>query len=158
VLVKVAKSEPPVKLSGAELTSLNGFLNDINFAGVNYIASSLDADKLYLKANIFYDGQYSTTISDAVIDAIDTYLANLPFDGTVKLTSIVDAIQSVTGVTDVILEDVAIRTDLTPFVDKTYLVQTNTTLIPSYQLVAGYVVAETTGGSEFTDTLTFTAQ
>lgn len=158
VLVKVAKSDPPVALSAPELSSLEGYLDDICFAGVNYVATSLTSDKLYLAANIYYDGQYSATISDAVIDAINVYLASLPFDGKVKLTALVDAIQSVTGVNDVVLEDVAIRADATAFADKTYLVQTNTTLIPLYQLHAGYIVEETTSGSTFTDTLTFTPQ
>ena len=104
VLVKVAKSEPPTPLSPTELSSLNGYLDDICFAGVNYIASSLDSDKLYLKANIYFDGQYAATISDAVIDAVNAYLSDLPFDGKIRLTSLVDAIQSVTGVNDVVLE------------------------------------------------------
>lgn len=158
VLVKVAKSEPPVALSSLELSSLAGYLDDISFAGVNYIVTSLNSDKLYLKANIYYDGQYAATISDAVITAINTYLEALPFDGKVRLLSIVDAIQSVIGVNDVVLEDVAIRADLTAFIDKTYLVQNKTTLIPLYQLYAGYIIGETTSGNTFTDTLTFTPQ
>jgi len=54
VLVKVAKSDPPVALSAPELSSLEGYLDDICFAGVNYIASSLTADKLYLKATFYF--------------------------------------------------------------------------------------------------------
>jgi hypothetical protein len=158
VLVKVAKSDPPVALSAPELSSLNGYLDDICFAGVNYIATSLDSDKIYVAANIYYDGQYAATISDSVIAAINTYLAALPFDGKVRLTSLVDAIQAVAGVNDVVLEDVAIRADTTAFASKTYLVQNSTTLIPLYQLYAGYVVEETTASNTFADTLTFTPQ
>lgn len=158
VLVKVAKSDPPVALSAPELSSLSGYLSDLNFAGVNYIAQSLTSDKIYIKANIFYNGQYASTISDSVIAAIDLYLANIPFNGYVKLTSLVDAIQTVTGVTDIVLEDIAIRADATAFGSKTYLVQGNTSIINSYQLYAGYAVTETTSGSEIADTLTFTAQ
>lgn len=44
VLVKVAKSDPPVALSAPELSSLNGYLDNICFAGVNYIATSLTSD------------------------------------------------------------------------------------------------------------------
>lgn len=157
VLVKVAKSDPPVALSGTELSSLSGYLDDINFAGVNYIAISEAADKLYLKASIYYNGQYSVVIGTNVVAAINAYLSNLPFDGYVKLSSLMDAIQSVEGVTDIVFEDVAIRADATAFASKTYLVQSNTTLIPSYQLFAGYVVEETTSGSTFADTLTYIA-
>lgn len=158
VLVKVAKSDPPVALSGPELSSLNGYLDDICFAGVNYVATSLVSDKLYLKANVYYDGQYSSTISDAVISAVNVYLAALPFDGKIKLSAIVDSIQSVTGVNDVVLEDVAVRADATAFTSKTYMVQVNKTLIPLYQLAAGYIIEETTASNTFTDTLTFTPQ
>jgi len=158
VLVKVAKSDPPVALSGPELSSLNGYLDDICFAGVNYVATSLVSDKLYLKANVYYDGQYSSTISDSVISAVNVYLAALPFNGKIKLSAIVDSIQTVTGVNDVVLEDVAVRADATAFASKTYMVQGNTTLIPLYQLAAGYIIEETTASNTFTDTLTFTPQ
>lgn len=158
VLVKVAKSDPPVALSSPELSSLNGYLDDICFAGVNYVATSLVSDKLYLKANVYYDGQYSSTISDSVISAVNVYLAALPFDGKIKLSAIVDSIQTVTGVNDVVLEDVAVRADATAFASKTYMVQGNTTLIPLYQLAAGYIIEETTASNTFTDTLTFTPQ
>lgn len=158
VLVKVAKLDPPVALSGPELSSLNGYLDDICFAGVNYVATSLVSDKLYLKANVYYDGQYSNTISESVISAVNVYLATLPFDGKIKLSAIVDSIQTVTGVNDVVLEDVAVRADATAFASKTYMVQGNTTLIPLYQLAAGYIVEETTASNTFTDTLTFTPQ
>lgn len=158
VLIKVAKNEPPQPLTVTELSSLNGYLDDICFAGVNYVTSSLDSDKLYLKANIYYDGQYSATISDSVIAAINAYLAALPFDGSIRLMSLIDAIQSVQGVNDIVLEDVAVRANLTAFASKTYLVQNKTTFIPLYQLYAGYIVEETTTSNTFTDTLTFTPQ
>lgn len=68
------------------------------------------------------------------------------------------AIRAVTGVTDVVLSDVAIRADLTAFVDKTYLVQNKQTFIPLYQTYAGYIVEETTSGETFVDKLNFVAQ
>lgn len=157
-LVKVAKSDPPVALSAPELSSLDGFLSDLNFAGVNYVAQSLTSDKIYIDADIYYNGQYASTISANVIDAINAYLAAIPFDGKVKLMSLIDAIQSVTGVTDVVLKNVAIRADATAFANKTYLVQNKTSIIPLYQMYAGYAVEETTSGSTFTDTLVFIAQ
>lgn len=158
VLVNVAKSDPPAALSGPELSAFSGYLDDINPAGVNYIAASRTADKLFFQANIYYNGQYAATISDIVIAAINDYLANIAFNGDFKLSSIVDYIQGATGVTDVVLQNVAIRADATAFADKTYLVQGQTTLIPIYSLYAGYVVEETTSGASFADLLTFTAQ
>lgn len=158
VLIKVAKQEPPVALSGTELTSLTGYIDDIAFAGINYVVSSTASDKLYLKANIYFDGQYSATIQTSVIAAINTYLANLTFDGSLVLSSLFDAIQGVTGVIDCVFVDVAARADATAFASKTYLVQTNTTLIRNYPTNAGYIVEETTASNTFTDTLTFIPQ
>ena len=157
-LVKVAKSAPPVALSAPELSSLSGFLSDLNFAGVNYVAQSLTSDKIYIDADIYYNGQYASTISANVIDAINAYLAAIPFDGKIKLMSLIDAIQAVTGVTDVVLKNVAIRADATAFANKTYLVQNKTSIIPLYQMYAGYATEETTSGYTFTDTLVFIAQ
>ena len=158
VLVKVAKSDPPVALSGGEVSSISGFLSDINFAGVNYIVQSLTADKIYIAGTIYYNGQYAAVVSDAVVAAINTYLTNIPFNGSVRLLDLELAIKAVTGVSDVVLSDVAIRADATAFTGKTYLVQNKQTFIPLYQTYAGYVVEETTVGETFVDKLIFVAQ
>ena len=170
VNVKVAKEEPPVALTVGELASLQSYLNNtgdgtyagrgvgIGFAGVRYIASSLASDKLYLDATIYYNGQYTNVISDTVIEAINNYLANIPFDGTFKLSALVDNIQAVIGVSDLVLNNVAIRPNTDVIADSTYLVQNKTTIIPTYQLTAGYVEEEDTVGYLFSDTLTFIAQ
>jgi len=158
VSVKVAKSDPPSALTATELSSFKGYLDDISFAGVQYNAISLASDKLYLDAEIFYNGQYSSVISDTVIAAINDYLANIPFDGNVRVSSLYDAIQNVDGVTDVIINDMAIRADATAFGSKTYLVQSNATIYNKYPTFAGYVVEETTASNTFVDKLTFTPE
>lgn len=170
VNVKVAKSDPPEALDSLELSSLQSYLNNtgdgtfagrgvgIGFAGVRYLATSLEADKLYCAATIYYNGQYANVISSTVIDAINNYLANISFDGNFKVTSLVDAIQSVAGVTDVVINDIAIRPDTDVIANSNYLVQNNTTIIPTYLLNSGYVVEEDTAGYLFTDSLIFTAQ
>lgn len=158
VSVKVAKSDPPSALSATELSSFKGYLDDISFAGVQYNAVSLASDKLYLDAEVFYNGQYSTVISGNVIAAINNYLSNIPFDGYVRVSALYDAIQSVAGVTDVIINDMAIRADATAFGSKTYLVQNNATIFNKYPTFAGYVVEETTVSNTFVDKLTFTPE
>lgn len=158
VTIKVAKEEPPIALSAGELSSLQGYVDDISFAGVQTIVTSTAADKLYLEGSIYYAGQYASVISDNVIAAINTYLAAIPFDGSISLLGLTDAIQSVTGVTDILLNNVAVRADATAFASKTYMIQSNTTIITNYPTNAGYVVEETTSGQTFTDKLTFVAQ
>ena len=169
-LVKVAKSDPPEILLTAELNALSSFLNEggdgtiagsavgLGFAGINYNVQSYDSDKLYLVAEIVYNGQYASVIQTNVEAAINDYLAALPFDSKVKIVSLTDAIQAVDGVSDVIITDLAMRPDTTLFANKTYLVQTKTTILSSYPTYAGYIVEETTASNTFADTLTYTAQ
>jgi hypothetical protein len=155
VSIKVAKSDPPVPLDSTELNSFTGYLDEISFAGVAYNAASLDSDKLFVDAEIYYNGQYATVISGSVITAINTYLSRIPFDGIIRLSALEDAIQSVAGVTDVVLNNVALRADSTAFASSTYLVSSNTTVFNKYGLVSGYVIPETTSGSTLSDSLTF---
>lgn len=158
VSVKVAKNDPPEALAVAELNSLVSYFDDIGFAGVQFGISSTASDKLYLDAEIFYDGQYSATISATVITAINDFLSTIPFDGDVRVLSLTDAIQEVAGVKDVIITDMAMRADATAFGSKTYLVQAKATIFNKYPTFAGYIVEETTGGETFTDKLTFTPE
>lgn len=158
ISVKVAKGITPSALSGVELNSLKGYLNDIGFAGTQTNTFSYDSDKFYLVANIYYNGQYASVISATVISAIEKYFSELPFDGSIKISSLEDYIQTVAGVTDVVIVDAAMRADTTVFASKTYLVSASTIIYPTYPTFAGYIVGETTGGSTLADTLVFIAQ
>lgn len=169
VEVKVAKSDPPVALSSPELSAFQGYLTQggdgtiagkgtgIAYAGVQIRAVSRDSDKVYLKATITYNGQYYNVIQTNVIAAINSYLSNIDFGGMLKVLSIVDAIQSVAGVKDIIIDDLAIRADGTAFASKTYLIQSRTQYFTTYPIYAGYAVGETTSGETFSDKLTFVA-
>lgn len=158
VSVKVAKSEPPVQLSVAEINSLVSYLEDIGHAGVQFSTTSLVSDKLFLEAEIFFEGQYSSTISATVISAIETFLSEIPFDGSVRVMSLIDAVQAVEGVTDIIITGMAMRADVTVFSSKTFLVENKTTIFNKLDTFAGYIVQETTGGETLTDKLTFTPE
>jgi hypothetical protein len=133
-------------------------LDSISFAGVQYLVASSAADKLFLEAEIFYNGQYSAVISTNVIAAINAYLAAIPFDGNVRVNKLVDAIQAVDGVTDVVINNLAMRADAVAFGSKTYLVQANDLIFSKYPTSAGYIIEETTGGEDFASKLTFTVE
>jgi hypothetical protein len=168
VLVKVAKSDPPVALSAPELAALQSYLTDggdgsyvgrgrgLGFAGINIKAISLSADRLFINGTIYYNGQFASVIAANVIAAINTYMANLPFNGSVSLLDITDAIQSVEGVNDIFLNNVAIRASATAFASKSYLIQSNTTSLTTYPTYAGYIIEEDTVGEDFLTKLTFT--
>ena len=158
VNVKVAKQDPPTALVALELSSLAGYLNEISFAGVQYNVTSGLPDELFLNAEIFYDGQYAAVITTNVIAGINNYLAEIPFDGYIRVMSLEDAIQAVPGVIDVEITDLALRAHSTAFGSKTYLVHSKTTIFNKYPTSAGYLIGETTGGEDFLSQLTFTPE
>jgi hypothetical protein len=157
VIIKVAKNEPPTALTSPELNSLQAYINNIGIVGVNYNCQSLTSDKLFIDAEIYYDGQYSTVISATVIDAINIFLAKLSFNGVLKVSDIELAIRNVIGVSDVLLKNVKMRSDATAFIDGTFLIQNNTVISRVCPTVSGYLVGETTAGNTFTEKLTFIA-
>lgn len=159
---KVAKSDPPVALSGAEVTALDGYLKIIKPPGTQINIVSLDSDKLYLEGTIYYSGQYSTEIQTNVEAALTAYMAGLSsvenFDGTLRVLDIVDAIKAVTGVKDVNITEVGARAHLTAFSGRTVIYKLSTGVnVREYTTTAGYIVEETTTGSMFTDKLVYTA-
>jgi hypothetical protein len=158
VSIKTAKSDPPEQLSAAELSSLSGYVSDLTPAGVYYQALSFDPDLIFISSTIYYNGQYASVISANVIAAIENYLANIPFDGYVRVSALEDAIQAVTGVRDVVFHTVSLRTATQSFgVDNSYLVASNATFFNKYPLFAGYVISET-GSNDLASNLTFTAE
>jgi hypothetical protein len=158
VNVKVAKSDPPTALSSLEKTALQGYVDTIGFAGINYSVISLDADKLYIAATIYYEGQFSAVIAGSVKESINTYLASLPFDGILKISELEYAIKTTDGVNDVVLTAVRARRDADAFADGTDLVISQQTIARLWNTVAGYVVTETETGQTINDSLTFIAE
>jgi hypothetical protein len=156
VKIKVAKSDPLEKLASTELDSLKDYVNEIKFAGVLTDCISQDPDRIMIEADIYFAGQYvEATLKTSIIDAIDSYLLNLPFDGVVSLTKITDAIQNVGGVKDVVLKNVTIRQYSIPLIstDATKMVFDYKTLLRNKETEAGYIIGEDTVGSKFTDKL-----
>ena len=151
--VKVAKQNPPTQLSAPEEDALKTFLQTICIAGVQYEVRNLVSDKIYIEGEVKAFGSYSAVIKANVITAINTYLASIPFNGTLKVIDIEKTIRNVEGVDDVILKNVRVRIDGTPLTGATYLIN-NFTLVQSfYQTIAGYIVEETTAGNTFLDKL-----
>jgi hypothetical protein len=157
VIVKVAKNDPPVALTSTELSSLQSYINQIGVIGVNYNCQSLTSDKLYIDAEVYFDGQYSTVIQARVISAINTFLSTLSFNGILKVSDIELAVRDVVGVNDILLKNVKMRSDVTPFTGGTFLIQNNTVISRIFPTVSGYIVGETTTGNTFADKLTFIA-
>lgn len=163
VNAKVAKSDPPEALTGGEVSALQGYIDVIKPAGTQINIVSLAPDKLYIAGNIYYNGQYSAVIQDNVEAAITTYMANLSsatnFNGSVKISSLIDAIQAVEGVTDVNLTEVDARAYTVDFDERTIIYSLSTGVNDrEYSTYAGYIIEEDTTDETFADTIAYIAQ
>jgi hypothetical protein len=163
IKVKVAKSDPPAALSNTELLELTYYGRQIQFAGtqLNFVTDT--SDKLYILGEVFYDGQFATSIQADVIAALDNYCSSLSsatnFNGTVLASAIETVILQVPGVKDVGISQIAARPNATAFASRIIIYDLTTGVnIKMYETFAGYIVQETDTGHTFADSLTFTAQ
>jgi hypothetical protein len=169
VLLKVAKGTdtltplgietiPPNTLdNNPEINALKTYIENIKFAGTSIQVISLQADRLQVYADVYYDGQYVLgTVKDNVKTAIATYLKNLPFDGLVSNTKLIDAIQAVQGVLDVQLQKLGARAFEQSPLTTTNLVDSYTVLCRNYATIAGYIIPEDATGFTLDDTLNVT--
>lgn len=163
VLIKVAKGASPVALLPAESAALQNFYTTIGDAGINYKVSSMDGDLIYIKADIYFQGQYSAIISTNVVAAINdflAYLSTVQFDGLLKISDLERAIRNVTGVNDVVLHEVKVRnpTSAPTWSMGIYLVNNDTLLIREYNPISGYILPETQATYTFSTTLNYIAE
>ena len=170
VLLKVAKGTEPLTPLGtqpitlpdtldnnAEINALKEYIDRIKFAGTAIRVISLEADRLQVYADIYYDGQYVLNIvKDQVKEAILQYLKTLPFDGKVSNTKLIDAMQNVPGVLDVQLQKLAARPFQQSHLTTIKLVDQYKVLSRDYSTEAGYIIPETETGYTLDDTLNVT--
>lgn len=106
--IKVAKlvGGDLAALSGGELTALNEYLNRIKYAGVRVEATSAAADTLKLKLTVYYDplvldatgARLDGTAATPVKDAVNLFLADLPFNGLFIRNRLAEALAAIDGV------------------------------------------------------------
>lgn len=162
VLIKVATGSTPTALTTAQLNALKSYIQPpfgIGMAGINYNVTSAGADRLYIQANIYYQGQYSGSIATNVSAAITTFLSAIPFNGQVKLSDLEITIRQVSGVSDVEFINVSARAATDDFATgSSALVLNQTALSRTWATLAGYIIPEDTTGNTLSDTLTFVAE
>jgi len=165
IIIKIAKGTDVLEpLTMDELDAAKDYYSAFAPAGIITEFVSKRSDKLYLKAQIFYKGQYAGTIQEDVKIKIKQFLETLPFDGTLIISALEESIKSVTGVVDLVLKDVWAREDSTPIANATKLISDYTqniqgsVILRNWQTHAGYMSPESTTGYTLLDTgiLTFT--
>lgn len=158
VNIKVAKGSTPTQLSAPEELALNAYLLEMMPAGVTYTVINQVSDKLTIIGYIYYNGQYASVIQQYVEDAINNYLANIDFDGAIKIIDLEMAIRNTTGVKDVKLRDVWVRANATAIGSAEKMIDNYRLSIISKSFSAGYAVEENTAGYTWADTITYVIQ
>jgi hypothetical protein len=93
-------------LTGLQLTSLTAYMAQVKDAGVRLQLTSGAPDNLQLALNIFYDPlildstgkRLDGTENTPVMDAVNKFLDNLPFNGLFVLNFLIEALQAINGV------------------------------------------------------------
>lgn len=151
-VVKIASQDeeegPLRKLTPEELTAFQGYLNLIQYAGSSVTAVSNASDKLKFSIEVFHNALIPiTTLELNVENAINSYLANLEFNGAFRVIKLVDTIQAVAGVVDVSIESIEAKAD-----DAGNF--TNVSRV--YEPASGYLEIET--GSQYSEMLKFSVE
>lgn len=116
LLVKVNGEDYTVfEPESGELIALRDYLNENKFAGTHISVVSRAPDEVVPTLKVWLDpakfdseGCLLSDGSEPVADAIDAYLANIVYNGTLNKTKLVDAVQLVDGVRDVSLTSLSI--------------------------------------------------
>lgn len=152
-LIKIAGESggSPVAITGDALSSVQTFVNNFLFPGLEYKVSSQNSDKLFMQLDVEFDGRYSAVIQDNVINAIKSFLLDIStnkFNGKFILSDLFYAIKKVTGVIDVYFLNVTPRSDSATVGTGTSVVINGTWNNIDYEMVSGYMIPEnTTGGN-----------
>ena len=97
----------PTALTADQLSGLASYIGMIKDAGVAITVNSQEGDSLNMTVEVWYDPSVLTYASgvlsgvsggEPVKEAIEAYLADMPFNGELRTDSLVDAIQAVAGV------------------------------------------------------------
>jgi len=106
VSVKVAKGEPPMQLSSAELASFVDYINKVKFAGVGLIVINLPAEVILVNIEIFYSEVSETAAKDAAKLAIQEYIKSIAFDGQLVFNDLIARCREKQGVVDVLINSI----------------------------------------------------
>lgn len=138
--LKVYKQED--KLTNEEYDAFSYYINYFKAVPGQYIQIiSESPDSVKINATVYYNPIYTqTSISNKVNEAINLYFSNLPFNGQIKLSSLTDAIQSVNGVDDIVIESAYGKTDVSEYqiINRIYQSISGRTLYDSNNSIINY--------------------
>lgn len=114
-----ATKENKQALTAGELSAFSDYMRQIGAAGTHFQFISLAPDNLEIGATVFYNPQILNASGESlsggekpVEKAIVEYLNSIKYGGVFSRTKLTDAIQTASGVNDVVLADVKVNEDL----------------------------------------------
>ena len=158
-VIKIAKGDITdlQPLDSQELNALKSYFREVSPSGLVPNVLSETSDLIYIDCDIYYNGEFlESDVKQDCIDSILSYLQGLDFNGNVFINGIIDSIQSVDGVSDIVLKNVDLRDYTESFGDGTELVNNNTIITRFANATAGYIKEETSAGNTFNDTFNMT--
>ena len=145
-VAKLTVTGLPEKLTTGEIASFTSYIDGLVYAGTQFAVISDDADDVKLDLEIVFDplvlSNDGSLVIDAttfpVIDTINDFISNLPFNGVLNLTRLIDSLQQIDGVVDPVLNSASakfggfgyspIDKNLIPFAGHAILDETNSTI------------------------------
>ncbi|MCK6648721.1 MAG: hypothetical protein L6Q66_03605 [Bacteroidia bacterium] len=135
VNLKVAKlsGTTPAALSAAEKSAFAAYIAQVKPAGVAVNIISDNPDDLRLFLSIDYDPLVLTASGESIATpgvfpvevAVNDYISNLPFNGSLELDDLIDAVQNAVGVVNAYVTNAEARYGANPFVTFTQSYSSN---------------------------------
>lgn len=110
LILKVATGEKGnlTAIPKEDLVPIIAYINKIKFAGTRVEVTSHDGDVLIPRLTIYYDGAIQESeIYSKIEDKLKDYIMNIPFDSSVYVSKVIEAIRNADHVTDVHIDEKA---------------------------------------------------
>ena len=147
--VKVAKltGQNLVALDNSETQALISYLKKVRFAGVLFEIFSNNGDQLKINFQIYFDPIKPQSIIQPLAEkTIKDFVSNLPFDGELVVTKLIDDLQKIEGINDVIFTGGASRFSV---------LDAYQPIVRAVVAVGGYFTISTQSGETLADTITY---
>jgi hypothetical protein len=152
IRIKVAKLDGNnlVALTNSEQNALISYVKKVRFAGTRFQIFSNNGDQLKIGFDIYFDPIITqSTVKTNVENTIKNYVSNLPFNGELVVTKLIDEIQKIDGVNDVIFTEGAYRfSSSDPY----------TPITRNAIATGGFFTISATTGETLNDTINYIAQ
>ncbi len=108
LILKVATGEKGhlEPLPASEMVPVNAYIGKMKFAGTRIEVISREGDVLIPRITVYYDGAIpESEIYDRIEEKLNGYIMGMPFDSSVYVSSVIEAVRSTEHVTDVYIDE-----------------------------------------------------